>query len=69
MAIDALLGALAIELHVKRDQNQAKSVRGRWIQRDGRQIRERPVTRAMLEKCRPIILAELAWQSGTGYRG
>lgn len=76
MAIDALLGALAIELHVKADPNQTKKVAGRWTRRDERQIRERPVTRAMIDRVRPIILQELGLlgeppghMNGNGYKG
>jgi hypothetical protein len=27
------------------------------------------VSQAMIDRCRPIILAELIWQAGAGYKG
>jgi hypothetical protein len=60
MVLDALLGALAIQLIVQPDPDAAAKVAGRWTRRNECQIRDRRVTQAMLDRCRPVILAEFA---------
>ncbi len=69
-SLDLLLGALGLELVVRPNPEAAKKMASRWEPRDRKQVRQcQPVSKAMLERCRAIILAELAWQTGTGYRG
>lgn len=69
-SLDYLLAALALRLRIEPDPEQERRMRSRWEGRNSKQVRQcQPVSKAMLEKCRPIILAKLAWQSGTGYRG
>jgi hypothetical protein len=63
--LDALLGALAIELHVKRDLEAAEKMSRRWERRREDHVRTcQPVSRALLDRCRPIILAELGHSGG-----
>jgi hypothetical protein len=65
VVIDALLGALAIELHVKPDLQAAARMEKRWQRRNGEQVREPArVSQKLLDKCRPIILAELGHAGG-----
>ena len=60
MALDALLGALAIELVPRINPEALKRVQARYQRRNEKQIRNcQPVSQALLDKCRPIILAEL----------
>jgi hypothetical protein len=67
MVLDALLGALAIELHIKPDPAAVERMLHRWQRRNEAQVR--PPTRLskeILEKAKPIILSELArkgWQT------
>jgi hypothetical protein len=72
--LDALLGTLAIELHIKPDIAQAKLMEARWAKRNQAQVRQPArVSQALLDRCRPLIIAELAEQqghmNGNGYKG
>lgn len=69
ISLDLLLGALGLELVVRPNPEAVQKLARRWEQRDQKQIR---VSRALLDRCRPIILAELGIrddQNGGGYRG
>jgi hypothetical protein len=59
--LDALLGALAIELHVKPDPQATQRMAHRWTRRRQDAVRtSQPISQSALERCRPIILSELA---------
>jgi len=65
MVLDALLGALAIELVVRPDPAAAEKIANRWRCRREDHVRTcQPVSRALLDRCRPIILAELGHAGG-----
>ena len=65
MVLDALLGALAIELVVRPDPAAAEKIANRWRCRREDHVRTcQPVSRALLDRCRPIILAELGHVGG-----
>jgi hypothetical protein len=65
--INALLGALAIQLEIKPDLEAARRMEHRWQKRQERQVREPArVSQAILECCRPLVLSEVArkgWQT------
>lgn len=66
VALNTVLGALAIELHVKRDMAAVERLSHRWEKRVESQVRVRPlsISQALLDRCRPIILAELGHAGG-----
>lgn len=64
-SLDLLLGALGLELVVRPDPEAARKMALRWERRDERQVREPArISQALLDKCRPIILAELGHAGG-----
>jgi hypothetical protein len=65
-SLDLLLGALAIELVVRPNPDAAAKVASRWEKRNTKQVRH-TVSQAMIDRVRPIILAELG--IGAGYKG
>lgn len=66
-SLDLFLGALAVRLRVEPDLEQAEKMANRWEQRDQTQVRRNTrISREMIEKCRPIVLGEIAqrgWQT------
>jgi hypothetical protein len=65
-----LLESLGVEF-VVRQSPAAQKMASRWEQRDTKQIR---VSQALLDRCRPLILAELGLaepqgMNGNGYKG
>jgi hypothetical protein len=67
MVLNAALGALAIELHVKPDATAAEKMSRRWQRRREDHVRQcQPVSQALLDRVRPLVLSELArkgWQT------
>jgi hypothetical protein len=62
---DLLIGALAVQLRVEIDPAQARKVASRWVKRNNSAVRNsQPISQAMLDKCRPLILAELGHAGG-----
>jgi hypothetical protein len=58
--IDALLGALAIQLEIKPDLEAARRMEHRWQKRQERQVREPArLSKELLAIAKPIILREL----------
>lgn len=64
---DLLLGAMAVQLRVEIDPDQAQRVASRWVKRNSAQVRNsQPISQATLDRCRPVILSEMArkgWQT------
>ena len=67
MVLNAVLGVLAIELHVKPDVAAVEKLSHRWQRRHENHVRTcQPISQATLDRCRPIILSEMArkgWQT------
>ena len=67
LSLDLLLGGLAIRLRVEPDLAQARKLERVWENRDQRAVRQPArISKALLERARPIILSELArkgWQT------
>jgi hypothetical protein len=72
LVLGLLLDSLGVELVVRRVNPEVlKRMERLWQQRDTKQIH---VTRALIDRCRPYVLAELGLaepqsMNGTGYKG
>jgi hypothetical protein len=74
-SFDLLLATLGIRLRVEIDEPQARLMQARYERRNDKQVRNR-LSRAILDRARPIILAELGFvgepqghMNGNGYKG
>jgi hypothetical protein len=65
LAFDLLLGALGLELVVQPAPHAAQRMASRWEKRNGTQVRNsQPISQTTLDRCRPVILAELGHAGG-----
>jgi hypothetical protein len=66
VSLDALLGALALQLIVVEDREQAERMRSRWISKDDRQVRAstRRISKTMLARARSHIVRDLGRSGG-----
>jgi hypothetical protein len=62
LAFDMLLGALGLQIAIRPDLVACQKLADRWEKRAEYALRScQPVSKRMLDRCRPIILAELGY--------
>jgi hypothetical protein len=58
LSFNLIVGALGLEIAIRRDVTACEKLAHRWEKRREDHVRNR-VSKSMLDRCRPIILAEL----------